>query len=126
MTKADYLILLKTKGLEGIFEVDLVKNEDEEDKNLFGEKDYKHILEMTEPEEEIKIKLNQEEEIKEDIKEDNIDIKSDVNEFYVITQVTLYYKNNNKAPIELSIIYPLKKEINFRIFTININGKKSV
>ena len=126
LTKADYLILLKTKGLEGIFEVDLVKNEDEEDENLFGEKDYKQFLEMKEPEEEIKIKLKQEEEMKEDVKEDNIDIKSEVNEFYAITQVTQYYKNINKAPVELSIIYPLKKEINFRKFTINVNGKKSV
>ena len=125
LTKADYLILLQTKGPEGIFEVDLVQNE-EEDENLFGEKDYKQFLEMKEPEEEIKIKLNQEEEIKHDEKEDNIDIKSEVNEFYAITQVTQYYKNNNKAPVELSIIYPLKKEINFRKFTINVNGKKSV
>ena len=37
LTKADYLILLQTKGPEGIFEVDLVQNE-EEDENLFGEK----------------------------------------------------------------------------------------
>ena len=43
LTKADYLILLKSKGLEGIFEVDLVKNEDEEDENLFGDKDYKQF-----------------------------------------------------------------------------------
>ena len=126
LTKADYLILLKTKGVEGIFEVDLVKT-DEEDENLFGEKDYKQFLEMTEPEEEIKIKIkNDEEEIKVDLKEDNIDIKSEVNEFYAITEVTQYYKNYNKAPVELSIIYPLKKEINFRKFTINVNGKKSV
>ena len=44
LTKADYLILLKSKGLEGIFEVDLVKNEDEEDENLFGDKDYKQFF----------------------------------------------------------------------------------
>ena len=125
LTKADYLILLKTKGVEGIFEVDLVKT-DEEDENLFGEKDYKQFLEMTEPEEEIKIKIKDEEEIKVDLKEDNIDIKSEVNEFYAITEVTQYYKNYNKTPVELSIIYPLKKEINFRKFTINVNGKKSV
>ena len=48
--------------------------------------------------------------LKEDVKEDNIDIKSEVNEFYAVTQVTQYYKNNNKAPVELSIIYPLKKK----------------
>ena len=105
LTKADYLILLKTKGVEGIFEVDLVENEEGEE-NLFGEKDYKQFLEMKEPEEEIKIQLNQEEEIKKEEKEDNIDITSEVNEFYAITQVTQYYKNNNKSPVELSISYP--------------------
>ena len=49
-----------------------------------------------------------------------------MNEFYEIIKVTQYYKNNNKAPFELSIIYPLRKEINFRKFNININGKKSI
>ena len=33
LTKADYLILLQTKGPEGIFEIDLVQNEDKEDEN---------------------------------------------------------------------------------------------
>ena len=41
-----------------------------------------------------------------------------MNEFYEIIKVTQYYKNNNKAPVELSIIYPLRKEINFRKFNI--------
>ena len=123
LTKKDYLRLLKTKGVEGIFQIDLVENDDDEDQNLFGEKDYKQFLEMTEPEEEIKIKLVEEEE---ETKEENIYIKSDVNEFYAITQVTQYYKNTNKAPVELNIIYPLKREINFRKFTINVNGKKSI
>ena len=125
LTKQDYIKLLKTKGIEGIFQVDLIQNEDNEDENLFGEKDYKQFLEMTEPEEEIKILLAKEEP-KEETKEESIYIKSEVNEFYAITQVTQYYKNNNKAPIELNIIYPLKKEINFRKFTINVNGKKSI
>ena len=125
LTKQDYIKLLKTKGIEGIFQVDLIQNEDNEDENLFGEKDYKQFLEMTEPEEEIKILLTKEEPKKE-TKEESIYIKSEVNEFYAITQVTQYYKNNNKAPIELNIIYPLKKEINFRKFTINVNGKKSI
>ena len=121
LTKNDYLRILKTKGKDGIFQIDLVENEDNEDENLFGEKDYLTFLDMKEPEEEIKIKLNEEEK-----KEESIFIKSDVNEFYAITQVTQYYKNNNKVPIELNIIYPLKREINFRKFTINVNGKKSV
>ena len=49
-----------------------------------------------------------------------------MNEFYEIIKVTQYYKNNNKAPVELSIIYPLRKEINFCKFNINIIGKKSI
>ena len=123
LNKKDYLRILKTKGTEGIIQIDLVQNEDEEDENLFGEKDYLTFLEMKEPEEEIKIKIKLDEE---ETKEETILIKSDVNEFYAITQVTQYYKNNNKVPIELNIIYPLKREINFRKFTINVNGKKSI
>ena len=120
LNKEDYIRILKTKGPEGIIQIDLVTNEEGEEDEI-GEKDYKTFLEMKEPEEEIKIKLNEEES-----KEENIYIKSEVNEFYAITEVTQYYTNNNKAPIELNIIYPLKKEINFRKFTINVNGKKSI
>ena len=120
LNKEDYIRILKTKGPEGIIQIDLVTNEEGEEDEM-GEKDYKTFLEMNEPEEEIKIKLNEEES-----KEENIYIKSEVNEFYAITELTQYYTNNNKAPIELNIIYPLKKEINFRKFTINVNGKKSI
>ena len=122
LNRNDYINLLKKKGMEGIFQIDLVEN-DGEDENMFGENDYIKFLEGQEQEEEIKIKLKENEE---EIKEESIFIKSDVNEFYAITQVTQYYKNNNNAPVELSIIYPLRKEINFRKFTINVNGKKSV
>ena len=124
LTRDDYIRLLKKKGIEYIFQIDLVQNEDDE--NLFGDNDYIKYLEGQEQEEEIKIKIKEDEEHKEETKEENILIKSDVNEFYAITQVTQYYKNNNKVPVELSIIYPLRKEINFRKFTININGKKSI
>ena len=124
LTRDDYIRLLKKKGIEYIFQIDLVQNEDDE--NLFGDNDYIKYLEGQEQEEEIKIKIKEDEEQKEETKEENILIKSDVNEFYAITQVTQYYKNNNKVPVELSIIYPLRKEINFRKFTININGKKSI
>ena len=122
LNRNDYINLLKKKGMEGIFQIDLVEN-DGEDENMFGETDYIKYLEGQEQEEEIKIKLKENEE---EIKEESIFIKSEVNEFYAITQVTQYYKNNNNAPVELSIIYPLRKEINFRKFTINVNGKKSV
>ena len=127
LNRNDYIEQLKKKGQAGRLEINIIKNEEGED-NLFGDTDYKQYLEMTEPEEEIKIKLVKEEPkiVEEEKKEETIFIKSDVNEFYAITQVTQYYKNNNNKPVELNIIYPLKKEINFRKFTVNVNGKKSV
>ena len=125
MNRNDYIRLLKKKGVEGIFQIDLVENEDDE--NLFGENDYIKYLENQEQEEEIKIKIKEDEpQAEAEAKEEKIFIKSEVNEFYAITQVTQNYKNNNSVPIELNIIYPLRKEINFRKFTINVDGKKSI
>ena len=98
LNKEDYIRILKTKGPEGIIQIDLVTNEEGEEDEM-GEKDYKTFLEMNEPEEEIKIKLNEEES-----KEENIYIKSEVNEFYAITEVTQYYTNNNKAPIDILML----------------------
>ena len=125
MNRNDYIRLLKKKGVEGIFQIDLVENEDDE--NLFGENDYIKYLDNQEQEEEIKIKIKEDEpQAEAEAKEEKIFIKSEVNEFYAITQVTQNYKNNNSVPIELNIIYPLRKEINFRKFTINVDGKKSI
>jgi len=118
--KKDYIRAIKSCKDEGIMQIDLVSNELDE-KEMIGEKDYLQYLEMKDPEEAIKISVNEEEN-----KEETIYIQSDVNEFYAITQVTQYYKNNNNKPVELNIIYPLRKEINFRKFSIKINGKKSV
>ena len=118
--KKDYIRAIKSCKDEGIMQIDLVSNELDE-KEMIGEKDYLQYLEMKDPEEAIKISVNEEEN-----KEETIYIQSDVNEFYAITQITQYYKNNNNKPIELNIIYPLRKEINFRKFSIKINGKKSV
>ena len=80
-------------------------------------KDYLQFLTMEKPDEIIKLDLSEEE------KEDTIFIYSNVNEFYALTQVKQYYKNNNHNPVELKIKYPLIKEINFRKFTIKINDK---
>ena len=118
--KKDYIRAIKSCKDEGIMQIDLVSNEFDE-KEMIGEKDYLQYLELKDPEEAIKISVNEEEN-----KEETIYIQSDVNEFYAITQVTQYYKNNNNKPVELNIIYPLRKEINFRKFSITINGKKSV
>ena len=118
--KKDYIRAIKSCKDEGIMQIDLVSNE-LDNKEMIGEKDYLQYLELKDPEEAIKISVNEEEN-----KEETIYIQSDVNEFYAITQVTQYYKNNNNKPVELNIIYPLRKEINFRKFSITINGKKSV
>ena len=98
------------------------KNKDKEkidikiNKSTFkGNSNYLEYLQLKEPEK--KIKIYEDEEI--------INIKSNVNEFYATTQVTQYYMNYNDKPVELSISYPLKKEIIFKKFTIKINDKKA-
>ena len=118
--KKDYIKAIRRCKDEGIMQIDLVSNELDEKEGI-NEKDYNQFFELKEPEEPIIINIDEE-----DNKEDTIYINSIVNEFYAKTEVTQYYKNNNNKPVELSIIYPLKKEINFKKFSININGKKSV
>ena len=117
--KKDYIKAIRKCKDEGIMQIDLVSNELDEKEGI-KEKDYLQFLELKDAEEEIKINVNEEEN-----KEETIYIESNVNEFYAVTKVTQYYKNNNNKPVELSIIYPLRKEINFRKFSINIDGKKS-
>ena len=117
--KKDYIKAIRKSKDEGIMQIDLVSNELDEKEGI-KEKDYLQFLNLKEPEEVITISLEEE-----DNKEETIYIESMINEFYALTQVTQYYKNNNDKSIELSIIYPLRKEINFRKFTINIDGKKS-
>ena len=117
--KNDYIKAIRKCKDEGIMQIDLVSNELDEKEGI-NEKDYLKFLELKEQEEVIKININEEEN-----KEETIYIQSDINEFYAITQVTQFYKNNNNKSVELNIIYPLRKEINFKKFTININGKKS-
>jgi len=84
------------------------------------EKDYLQFLELKEHEEPIKINKEEEEN-----KEETIYIQSSVNEFFAKIKVVQYYKNNNNKPVELTVIYPLRKEINFKKLNIDINGKKS-
>ena len=113
MNRNDYIRLLKKKGVEGIFQIDLVENEDDE--NLFGENDYIKYLDNQEQEEEIKIKIKEDEpQAEAEAKEEKIFIKSEVNEFYAITKVTQNYKNNNSVPIELNIYIPIKKRNKFQ------------
>ena len=118
--KKDYIKAIRKCKDEGIMQIDLVSNELDEKEGI-TEKDYNQFFELKEAEEPITINVNEE-----DNKEETIYIDSIVNEFYAKTEVTQYYKNNNNKPVELSIIYPLRKEINFKKFSISINGKKSI
>ena len=118
LCKKDYIKAIRMCNDKKIMRIDLITNE--YDAKGIYQVDYMDFLESKEQEEIIKLNINEEEN-----KEETIYIKSNVNEFYAITEITQYYKNNNKKTVELSIEYPLNKEINFRKFTININGKKS-
>ena len=118
--KKDFIKAIRKNKDDGIMQIDIVSNELDEKEGI-KEKDYMQFLELKEPEEALIINLEEEEN-----KEDTIYIESNVNEFYAVTQVTQYYKNNNNKPVELTITYPLKREINFKKFTVNVNGKKSV
>ena len=117
--KKDFIKTIRKCKDDGIMQIDIVSNELDEKEGI-KEKDYMEYLEMKEPEERLKISIYEEEN-----KEETINIESNVNEFFAITKVTQYYKNNNNKSIELTIIYPLKKEINFRKFNIKINDKKA-
>ena len=117
--KKDYIRAIRSCKDEGIMQIDLVSNELDEKEGI-GEKDYLHFLELKEAEEPIKINKEEEEN-----KEETIYIQSNVNEFFAETKVIQYYKNNNNKPVELTVIYPLRKEINFKKLSIDLNGKKS-
>jgi len=117
--KKDYIRAIRSCKDEGIMQIDLVSNELDEKEGI-GEKDYLQFLELKEPEEPIKINKEEEEN-----KEETIYIQSNVSEFFAETKVIQYYKNNNNKPVELTVVYPLRKEINFKKLSLDINGKKS-
>ena len=116
----DYIRAIKSCKDEGIMQIDLVTNELDENEGI-TEKDYMKYLESNENEDIITIEINEEEN-----KEETIYIESNINEFYAVTNVIEYYKNNNNKPVELSIIYPFRREVQFRKFTILIDGKKAI
>ena len=116
----DYIRAIKSCKDEGIMQIDLVTNELDENEGI-TEKDYMKYLESNEKEDIITIEINEEEN-----KEETIYIESNINEFYAVTNVIQYYKNNNNKPVELSIIYPFRREVQFRKFTILIDGKKAI
>ena len=118
LCKKDYIKAIRMCHNKKIMRIDLITNEFDEE-GIY-QVDYIDFLESNKPDEIIILNIKEEEN-----KEETIYIKSNVNEFYAMTEITQYYKNNNNKTVELCIKNPLKKEINFRQFSININGKKS-
>ena len=55
--------------------------------------------------------------------ENSIVIESTINEFYGITRVKQIYKNDTEKPLELEIILPILKEIQFSKFTVLMNDQ---
>ena len=58
--------------------------------------------------------------------ENSIIIESTINEYYGITKVKQTYKNDTENPLELEIILPLVKEIQFSKFTVLMNNQKII
>ena len=60
-----------------------------------------------------------------DIPEENncVKIEADFNEFYGITKVTQNYRNQTDKPIELNLIIPLRPEIQFSQFRVQLDDK---
>ena len=60
-----------------------------------------------------------------DIPEENncVKIEADFNEFYGITKVTQNYRNQTDKPIELNLTIPLRPEIQFNKFRVQLDDK---
>ena len=60
-----------------------------------------------------------------DIPEENncVKIEADFNEFYGITKVTQNYRNQTDKPIELNLTIPLRPEIQFSQFRVQLDDK---
>ena len=56
-------------------------------------------------------------------KEDVIYLSSKINELFATTELTQYFTNTLKEAIELSIVFPIKEEINLSKFVISIDDK---
>ena len=56
--------------------------------------------------------------------EDTIYIKSSINEVFARTEVLQYFKNTLDTSIELSVSFPMKKEISLSKFEVTIGDKK--
>ena len=56
-------------------------------------------------------------------REDTIYLKSNINEIFASTELTQYFINSLENPIELTISFPIKEEINLNKFIVQIGEK---
>ena len=56
-------------------------------------------------------------------KDDIIYLKSKVNELFATTELTQYFTNELKDSIELTILFPIKEEIDLSKFVVSIDDK---
>ena len=56
-------------------------------------------------------------------REDTIYLKSNINEIFASTELTQYFVNSLENPIELTISFPIKEEINLNKFIVQIGEK---
>ena len=56
-------------------------------------------------------------------KDDTIYIKSNINEIFATTEVTQYFTNTLDKSIELTVLFPIKEELNLTKFIVSIEDK---
>ena len=56
-------------------------------------------------------------------KDDVIYLRSKVNELFATTELTQYFTNELKDSIELTILFPIKEEIDLSKFVVSIDDK---
>ena len=71
----------------------------------------------------IKPSFNQTIEDEDKEREDTIYLKSNINEIFASTELTQYFINSLENPIELTISFPIKEEINLNKFIVQIGEK---
>ena len=71
----------------------------------------------------IKPSFNQTIEDEDKEREDTIYLKSNINEIFASTELTQYFVNSLENPIELTISFPIKEEINLNKFIVQIGEK---
>ena len=55
--------------------------------------------------------------------DDIIYLKSNINELFATTDLTQYFTNKLDKPIELTVVFPIKEEINLSKFVVSLDDK---